>query len=201
MMNEGFWTQKIYTKNGFQKENMLGEARALDIGCGGRKLPGSVGIDILELPGVDVVHDLSQFPWPFEDSSFDLVFASHFLEHTHDVIKTLEEIHRILAPGGRAVLQVPYFRCIDAVVDPTHTHFFASQSLDYVVEGTPQARYQYSRAHFNKVGFWYGWPHPSNNPLKQALKRFIASHPIFYDQYLSIVLPSECLTWELEAVK
>ncbi len=200
-MTDTLWTQKIYTKTGFQKEDILEGARALDIGCGGRKLPGSIGIDILSLPGVDVVHDLSRFPWPFEDDSFDLVFASHFLEHTHDVIKTLEEIHRILKPSGRAVIQVPYFRCIDAVVDPTHEHYFASQSLDYVVEGTPQARYSYSSRKFKKVGFWYGWPHPSSNPLKQVLKSFIASRPIFYDQYLSVFLPSECLTWELEAVK
>lgn len=195
------WAPKIYTQQGFVKENILGGLRALDVGCGGRKLPGAVGMDILNLRGVDVVHDVDQTPWPFENNSFDLVFLNHVLEHVGDVVAVMEEIHRVLQPGGRVVIQVPYFRCVDAYNDPTHTHFFASKTLDYFVEGAGLAEYRYSDKLFHKKGFWYGWPHQSHNPLKQALKSFVHRNSSFYDQYLSLLLPTECLTWELEAVK
>lgn len=35
----------------------------LDIGCGGNKQEGFIGMDKRELPGVDIIHDLEVFPW------------------------------------------------------------------------------------------------------------------------------------------
>ena len=195
------WTEQIYTPTGFTKKNILNGKRAVDLGCGVRKLPGATGIDSLKLPAVDIVHNLDTFPWPLKDKEFDLVFANHFLEHSTDFIRALGEIHRILKPGGRFVLQVPYFRAVDAFSDVTHKHFFTSHSLDYVIEGTRVFNeYAYAPYRFRKVGFWYAWPHPSKNPLANLFKRFIHRHPDFYDQYLSLVLPLECVTWELEAL-
>lgn len=196
------WAPRIYTKtSGFTALDILDGASALDIGCGGRKLPGAVGMDILALPGVDAVHDLNQRPWPFAENTFDLVFGNHVLEHVNDVLATLGEMHRVAKPGARVVIQVPYFRCTDAFNDPTHEHFFASKTLDYCIEGTKLSQYQYTSFLFRKAGFWYGWPHPSRNPIKRIFKAFVESHPRFYDQYLSLLLPAECLTWELEVIK
>lgn len=192
------WAPRIYTPQGFVRENIVADIRALELGCGGRKLPGARGVDALALPGVDVVHDLSIFPWPFEDASADLVFANHFLEHAGDIVKTLAEIHRILAPGGHLVLQVPYFRSVDAVTDPTHTHFFTARSLEYFTLGTPLARYTYAPFLFTRLGFWYGWPQVSKNLFKRLFKKFIHSHSVYYDQYLSLLFPVACLTWEFE---
>lgn len=45
---------------------------------------------------------------PFEDRSFDLVIANHVLEHVADDNRALAEIHRVLRPGGGAILQTPY---------------------------------------------------------------------------------------------
>lgn len=192
---------RIYALTGFARENILGGARALDIGCGGRKLPGAVGFDVLSLQGVDIVHDINHRPWPIKNNEFDLVFLNHALEHVEDIVGTMEEIHRILAPGGRVVVQVPYFRAADAYADPTHKHFFTSQTLDYFIEGTAPAGYEYTDIRFTKKGFWYGWPHSSNNPLKQMIKSFVHKHPRLYDQRLSVFFPVKCLTWELETIK
>lgn len=201
MKANDLWVPEIYTSHGFTKEDIVHNARALDVGCGGRKLPGATGMDILSLPGVDVVHDFNKTPWPFADDSFDLVFLNHALEHVDDVLRTLEEIHRIALSGGRVVIQVPYFRSTDAYTDPTHKHFFTSESLNYVIDGTSQALYKYSSAQFAQKGFWFGWPQPAANPVKKMLKSFVHSHTALYDQYLSLVLPTECLTWELEVIK
>lgn len=193
------WAPRIYTPKGFVTQNILEAAKALDLGCGGRKLPGATGIDALALPGVDIVHDLSVFPWPVKDATYDVVFANHFLEHAEDVIKTLGEMHRVLKPGGRAVIQVPYFRATDAFGDPTHRHFFTSRSLDYVLAGHKVAEgYAYAGFRFVQKGFWYAWPHPSKNPFANLLKEFMHRHKEFYDQRLSLIFPVECVTWELE---
>lgn len=45
---------------------------------------------------------------PFPDASFDVVICSHVLEHVPDDAKAFAEIFRILRPGGRALLLVPF---------------------------------------------------------------------------------------------
>jgi SAM-dependent methyltransferase len=55
--------------------------------------------------GVDHSVDLQALP--FADSTYDIVYASHVLEHVPDDGRALAEIHRILAPGGIAILPVP----------------------------------------------------------------------------------------------
>jgi SAM-dependent methyltransferase len=195
------WAEKIYSRTGFTKTDILEGAKALDVGCGGRKLPGATGMDKLSLPSVDVVHDFNKMPWPFADNSFDLVLMNHALEHVDDVIAAMNEVHRVLKSGGRAVIQVPYFRSVDAYNDPTHKHFFTSQTLEYVIRDSGLSQYRYSDRLFLKKGFWYGWPHTSPNPLKQFMKSFIAANPTWYDEHFSLLFPTECLTWELEAIK
>jgi SAM-dependent methyltransferase len=195
---QDLWAQKIYTREGFVSKPFLEGAKALDVGCGGRKLPGSAGMDILALPGVDIVHDVDVTPWPIKDGSYDLVFLNHALEHVKDVVKTMDEIHRVLKPGGRAVIQVPYFRSIDAYTDPTHKHFFTSRSLDYFIAGTQLAKYHYSKNVFSAGRFWFGWPHDSHNPLRRAIKRLSHRRQDFYDKHLSRLTAVRCLTWELQ---
>lgn len=44
----------------------------------------------------------------FSDNSFDVVIGNHIMEHIPNDAKALSEIYRVLKPGGRAILQVPY---------------------------------------------------------------------------------------------
>lgn len=50
------------------------------------------------------VHDI-----PFEENIFDAAMCNHVMEHVDDDIKAMSEIHRVLKPGGWAILQVPFF--------------------------------------------------------------------------------------------
>ncbi|MHB8528490.1 MAG: class I SAM-dependent methyltransferase [Caulobacteraceae bacterium] len=50
---------------------------------------------------------------PFEDDSFDFVFANHVLEHVGDDRRAVGEIRRVLRVGGRAILQTPFSRKLD----------------------------------------------------------------------------------------
>lgn len=50
------------------------------------------------------IHDI-----PFEENTFDVIFCNHVLEHVADDIKAMQEMRRVLKPGGWAILQVPFF--------------------------------------------------------------------------------------------
>jgi len=67
----------------------------LNLGCGVKRREDAVNLDISREVGADVVHDLNVVPWPFPDGAFDNVYAFDVLEHVDDVVKTLEELHRV----------------------------------------------------------------------------------------------------------
>lgn len=76
--------------------------RCLEIGPGGKAIPGFETLDIM--PGKNITHvaDASG-PLPFADGSFDIVYASHIIEHVFwkDTVQVLAEWRRIIAPSGR----------------------------------------------------------------------------------------------------
>jgi SAM-dependent methyltransferase len=49
------------------------------------------------------------------DESFDIVFASHVLEHIDDDVSAMKEVKRVLKPGGIAILPVPI--CVDRTIE------------------------------------------------------------------------------------
>jgi SAM-dependent methyltransferase len=54
----------------------------LDIGCGATKQgPDYIGMDLRDLPGVDIVHDINMYPWPLPDDSVIRAVCSHLVEH------------------------------------------------------------------------------------------------------------------------
>ena len=103
----------------------------MDIGCGRNKVPGAIGVDCMALPGVDVVHDLDCFPYPFAADSVDEIHINHVLEHLPNVIATMEELWRICKPNAKLHIRVPHFTGILAWKDPTHRRSFTSESFGY----------------------------------------------------------------------
>lgn len=73
-----------------------------------------VSVDISS-PLADRTVDITELP--FADRSFDVVICSHVLEHVPDDAKALGELHRVLAPGGWALLLVPYRADVDTDED------------------------------------------------------------------------------------
>lgn len=93
----------------------------LDLGCGTSKQPGFLGVDSRQFPGVDLVVDLRQ-PWPWRDGEVHEAFSSHFLEHLTgpERIHFVNELYRVLRPGGTAVIVVPNWASARAYGDLTH---------------------------------------------------------------------------------
>jgi len=104
----------------------------LNLGSGGKPLEGYLNVDRNpSAPGVDIVHDLDDYPWPFETESIDEIIANHCLEHLIDQNRAMKEIHRILKYGGIAKISVPHFTWQYAYQDPTHRHFFGYNTFYY----------------------------------------------------------------------
>lgn len=104
------------------RENNLGIK--LDIGCGANKQEGFVGLDILPLKGVDIVQNLETFPWPLPDECASFAMASHVVEHINPAggifLKFMDEVWRVLKPGARFAIAVPYAGSQGYWQDPTH---------------------------------------------------------------------------------
>jgi len=104
----------------------------LDIACGQNKQKGFKGVDCVPLPGVDFVWDLEKFPWePFKDNSVEEIYCSHYLEHTSDLIKFMDEIWRICLHDAKVTFVCPYYTSIRAWQDPTHKRAISEATFYY----------------------------------------------------------------------
>ncbi|MFN7924242.1 MAG: methyltransferase domain-containing protein [Bryobacteraceae bacterium] len=78
----------------------------LYIGGADRRVDGYVNLDILAVPGVDVVADAHRLPFPAD--LFQRVECDAVLEHVVNPALVMSEIQRVLAPGGYAHLVTPF---------------------------------------------------------------------------------------------
>ncbi|MCX6779020.1 MAG: methyltransferase domain-containing protein [Candidatus Magasanikbacteria bacterium] len=83
--------------------------KKLNLGCAGYKKEGYINVDWDPAVQPDVIHDLNKFPYPFADNFFGVVEADHVLEHLEKVFPAMNEIHRLLKPGGKLIVKVPHF--------------------------------------------------------------------------------------------
>lgn len=170
----------------------------LDFGCGNKKRPGAVGIDINPDTACDIVHDLNVFPYPFDDDSFDEIYADNVIEHLDDVIAVMEELHRIGRPNALVKVIVPYGRSRWAFIDPTHKHAFSCESFSYFDPNHIHSRlYNYSKARFRpeKIVF-------NETIRRRPITRRIANwQPVRYEQHMSHLAPLDDLTFYLRVVK
>ncbi len=127
----------------------MGQVR-LDIGCGRSKFKGTLGVDLVPLPGVDVAADLNT-GLPFKDSSVDEIYTSHTLEHVQDFTGVMEELWRICRPNALVHIWVPHASCPFVTwIDPTHRRGMTIETFSYFNPATNHLSY-YSGARFEIV--------------------------------------------------
>src|ERR1051326_2886475 len=176
------------------------EHMMLDVGCGINKFPGAIGIDRNPRARADVLCDLAHFPYPVRDSSFDSLRAVHVIEHVSDVIRAMEEFHRVLRGGGRLLIVTPHYTDFSSFCDPTHRWHLNSFSFRYFGEDNAGFGY-YSGIRFREISVrvklltfwrWLGF-----EVLVNHLPRFRR----FWEYYLCYVVRGKVIDFEFEAIK
>lgn len=175
----------------------------LDIGCGISKKEGFLGIDIIPFMGVDKVHDLNKFPYPFENNVASEIWMDNVLEHLEKPLIVLEELYRIAKNHAKITIAVPYFRSFYAYIDPTHRNFFSVEYFNYFdPDHAFCQKYQYSKVRFGvrKIEFDREWKGKMSF-THRLLMQFAEKHPSGYETRLSHLFPLNSLTFYLEVLK
>ena len=104
----------------------------VDLGCGSRKPPGFIGLDIGVGKSADIVCDLND-GIPLRDNTVDRLRCQDFLEHLdpHNKIMIGEEAWRVLKPDGIWESVTPSADGPAAYGDPTHYSFWNYLSFHY----------------------------------------------------------------------
>ncbi|MBV8946462.1 MAG: glycosyltransferase [Solirubrobacterales bacterium] len=110
---------------------------ALDLGAAHNHPTAYLGVDQYPGEGVDIVATLPA-RLPLEDSSVGVIRAVDFLEHVTDKTALINELYRVLAPGGLLLSQTPSTDGRGAFQDPTHVAFYNENSFWYYTD----ARYR-----------------------------------------------------------
>jgi len=139
------------------------ELLRVNLACGQNKKDGYIGIDSVKTNVTDIVHDLMTFPWPLEDDSVYEMECSHFVEHipiqlidgSFGMNKFMDEVWRVLMPGGTIHIMCPYYTSMRAWQDPTHTRAITDVTFTYYnkkqVEAMKMDHYAGMKCNFEQV--------------------------------------------------
>jgi predicted SAM-dependent methyltransferase len=150
----------------------------LDIACGQNKQEGFFGIDIAAAPGVDLVHDLNVHPWPIKTESVSEARASHYFEHVPGRLRPafMEDLWRVLVPGGKCLIIVPYWSSVRATQDWTHEwpplseNSFLYWNAAWLAQNKLDHGSYVSKANFN---FTFGYmPSPEHGQRQEEARSF-----------------------------
>lgn len=190
-------------------------ARALDVGAGGcRRAPNVTTMDILPLPGTDVIHNAESYPWPFPSNSFDYVILSNIFEHIADLIPFMKEVHRVLRAGGLVRGTAPHFSNPCTYADPTHKHAFSLHIFDWFIRRPAPAPFLLWTKKILGCDIGLGPQFGLNlfEPLRLSFYFREATWPTlvpiwgnlfqdFYEVYASRLIPAWDIVFELRAIK
>lgn len=174
-------------------------SRILDVGCGRKKFPGSIGVDISRATQADVICDWSR-GMPFRENSFDDVRLIHVIEEVDDIFRVLAEVHRVARPGARVIIVTPHYTDHASYCSPAHRWHLSSFSLWFFTDKPREydyyapAQYRQRRVHVEMLSLWkiLGFQFLINQSLR--FRRF-------WEYYLSFVVRGKTVEFELEVVK
>jgi SAM-dependent methyltransferase len=159
----------------------------LNMGCGRDYRRGWINLDLPTNKKADVRHDLNKFPYPFKDSSIDIIYMSHVLEHLQDPIGVLNELYRILSKHGLLVVRVPHYTGNASWLDITHVRPYSYGTLKVLEDKFNASLFGVKR--FSKVdakfSFWKKWYYPLNFIVEPLANKF----PVYFESAWAGIFP------------
>ena len=112
----------------------------LDVGCGQYKKEGFIGIDCRSLDGVDIVHDIQEFPWPLDDNScveIQMILVWACIEPKYR-IKIMDELWRIAQKGCKLTIVETHTLSRTMMHDPIYYTGANEITFCYFIPGHPK---------------------------------------------------------------
>lgn len=176
----------------------------LNVGCGNAKrdfpeadrADSIVGVDLSPHADADVLHNLDQFPWPFESDQFDLIIMQDIIEHLEDIPAVMNEVWRIARDGCVVRIRTPHYSSYYAYNDPTHKRFFGIYVLDGFLDSSQNRLYATARFRMQKRQILFSklWRITGVSLIANTF-----SHR--WEQLFAFIFRAENLYFELQAVK
>ena len=182
------------------------DKKILDVGCGRNKVAGAIGIDYNPRTDADVIHDLGNVPYPFDNDEFDEVISRHVIEHVPDVMALISELHRITKPGGRIRIVTPHYTNPDWPTDPTHRNHFNSYSFNCFMQDRrlfpfyTDVELQPIRIHVTLANLWRALGIEMLVNLDQHWPAFRFTRK-FWEHYLSFIIRGKELHFDFGVSK
>jgi SAM-dependent methyltransferase len=167
----------------------------LVIGNAGKPHPDAVTLDIEALHHPDVVHNISQSPWPFQDNQFTEIICHHVLEHLNDMHPAVDELHRICAPDGKIYIEVPHHTSYYAK-SIYHKLYFSYFSFDdlFAAKTDSWQRGKKFELISREVTF--------HARFRQFfLHKLFNKHPLTYERFWAYIIPAEHVKIVLRPIK
>ncbi len=153
-----------------ESENLAGK-RVLDLGAGPGYLSWKLDafLDARGIDGRDVITACDLFPeqfkydrfvcefgdfadrLPYDDGTFDIVLCMEVIEHVPDQVHLMDEIARILKPGGRAIITTPNTLNINSRIQ----YFFTGTMPLYDIMPISEVNVVHVSGHINPISAYY----------------------------------------------
>jgi SAM-dependent methyltransferase len=174
-------------------------ARILDVGCGRKKLTGSIGIDMSPAGQADVLCDWTR-TLPFADSVFDQVRLIHVIEEVDNIFSVLAEVHRVARPGASVVIVTPHYTDHASYCSPAHRWHLSSFSF-WFFSDKPREYDYYAPADYREVRVRVEMLKLWKILGLQVLINHFRPFRRFWEYYLSFMIRGKAIQWELEVRK
>lgn len=172
--------------------------KILSIGSGKKPpAPNLIRLDISADVEPDVVWNLDNLPYPFEDSEFSEIECFDVIEHLSNIPASLEEMYRILKPNGIVKITTPHFSCANSYIDPTHKFHLSYFSFDYFCAKHDLAYYSKARIQIKYRHIQFQGGRFNRSIISRLANRF----PVIYEQRWAWIFPAWFLYFELEVIK
>lgn len=170
--------------------------RRLNLGCGQKKRPDCVNVDLR--PGVepDLVWNLEERPYPLPRGHFEHIWALDVVEHLSSIQDFVEEAWELLTPGGILEITTPHFSCANSYTDPTHRHHLGWFSFDYFTDASQWSFYSGARFEIAERALAF-----HNGRADRLVARWANRHPELYERRLAWIWPAWFLIFRLRAIK
>lgn len=179
-----------------------GKKITLELGCGLNKKDGRIGIDQLNLEGVDIVGDVVDCLKLFPDNSVDEMYSNSLLEHVDDLEEVIRETTRVLKKAGKHFVFVPHFSNPYYYSDYTHQKFIGLYTFYYFVETDKQlvrkvpVFYSGTRIKVLSQKIIFASPFKGRRAIKKLFQYIFNSSlwmQEFYEENLCYILPCYAL--------